>query len=349
MVPVLEAVPNFSEGRDPERIRKLVRAVENQGAEVLDWSADPDHHRSVVTFVGDPATVEDASVAAARVAVSEIDLRDHRGVHPRIGALDVLPFVPLEGLGMEEAVRSAHRVGERLAREVELPVYFYRDASRPPGRGLAELRRGGFERLREGFPPQRKPDLLPPGWDYPGVHPTAGATCVGARPLLLAWNVYVEGLELEAVREIARSLRETEGGFPGLRALGLRLPRRERIQVSMNLEDLEAVSPFRVFAAIEGHVSDQGGRVTGTEVIGMIPDPLVLPAAGDRLQLVDPRPSRLLSARISKHRADRAVRAVEALLDAVEAGDAGTPPELREAVDRLAETLTRTRRPGQKR
>ncbi len=366
MTAILEAVPNFSEGRDLDVVRGLVSAVEAAGAEVLDWSADPDHHRSVITFVGDPATVEEASVAVARAAFESIDLREHAGVHPRVGALDVLPFVPLVGAGMPEAVEVARRVGARIAEE-GVPVYFYGEASDPPGRTLAPLRRGGWEAIRDGFPEGREPDLpavvpaneaaranhaaaaqpdrpaaarsdeaaaarpdrpaaarsdqptaAPP--DQPAAaradastavrpdrphgprpHPTAGATCVGARRLLLAWNVDVEGVSPEALRELASGLRETGGGFEGLRVLALELPRQGRTQISMNLEDPVGVSPFRVFLAVEEEVRRIGGRITATEVVGMIPDALVLPAAADRLRLLDPDPSRLLSSRLAAH------------------------------------------------
>ncbi|MBI4538704.1 MAG: glutamate formiminotransferase, partial [Gemmatimonadetes bacterium] len=160
MTPVLEAVPNFSEGRDLGVVRGIVEAVAGAGADVLDWSADPDHHRSVVTFVGDPPTVERAAVAAALLARDAIDLRRHSGVHPRIGATDVIPFVPLLGLTLEDAVGSAHRVAQDLA-DAGIPVYFYGAASNPPGRTLAELRHGGYEAVLERFPPGRDPDLLP--------------------------------------------------------------------------------------------------------------------------------------------------------------------------------------------
>lgn len=304
MVPVLEAVPNFSEGRDLDLVRRLVRCIADEGADVLDWSADPDHNRSVITFVGDPDTVESASLAAARVALEAIDMESHEGVHPRIGALDVLPFVPLFGLSMEDAASLARRVAGSLVR-LGVPVYFYGEASDPPGRALSGIRRGGYESLRDGFPPGREPDLLPEGWSHPGVHPRAGATCVGARKLLLAWNVYVEGLEPEVVRELATSLREAEGGLPGVRALGLELPRQGRTQISMNLEDPDRTSPFRVFRAVEEAVTRQGGRIRATEIIGMIPDALVLPAATDRLRLLDPGPSRLLSRGLAEHLARR--------------------------------------------
>lgn len=300
MPPVLEAVPNFSEGRDLELVRRLVDVMAREGADVLDWSADPDHNRSVVTLLGDPATVEAATLAAARVARDAIDLTRHSGVHPRIGALDVLPLVPLAGLSTADAVASARRVGAGLV-DLGLPVYWYGSAAPPDDgpRTLARLRRGGFEALRDGFPDGRKPDLAPAGMDAP--HPTAGVTCVGVRRLLLAWNVYVQGVALAELKALASEIRERDGGFRSLRALAFQLPRQGRMQISMNLEDLEATSPFLVFRAVEERVEELEGRITGTEVIGMIPDALVLPAAEDRLQLLDSRRSRLLSSRLAKH------------------------------------------------
>jgi len=298
---LLEAVPNFSEGRDLSVVGAIVEAMRAAGADVLDWSADPDHHRAVVTVVGSPAVVEEAAVAGARVAVERIDLRRHDGIHPRIGALDVLPFVPLVGLTQEDAVASARRVGERLAREVGIPVYFYAQAADPVGRGLAELRAGGYELLVQGWPPERVPDVLPPGWSHAGVHPTAGATCVGARPLLLAWNVFVEGVERETAAQIARTLRESGGGMKGLRALALYLPQRTALQVSMNVEDVNATSPMAVFRRLEVLLARHGGRIVETEVIGLVPDVLVLEAAAERLRLQPGTTDRLLSTRLLQH------------------------------------------------
>jgi glutamate formiminotransferase len=297
MVRVLEAVPNFSEGRDLSIVRALVDVIAEHDVEVLDWSADPDHHRSVVTFIGAPEPVEDAAVAAARLAARHIDLRRHRGVHPRVGALDVLPFVPLHGLEMADAVASARRVGERIADD-GVPVYFYGRASDPPGRGLAELRRGGFEALAGGWPPGRHPDV-PPGSLAP--HPSAGVTCVGARPVLLAWNISVAGIDVGQARAIASRLRERGGGIPGLRALGLHLVEGDRMQISMNLEDTERTSPLLVFDRVESEVTALGGKVLETEVIGMIPDTLVHPGSADRLKLPDLGPARVLSHRVAEY------------------------------------------------
>ncbi|MEJ2539732.1 MAG: glutamate formimidoyltransferase [Gemmatimonadota bacterium] len=333
MIPVLEAVPNLSEGRDPDFLDEAVRVVASCGADVLDRSMDPDHHRSVMTLVGDPPDVEEAAVRLAVLAVERIDLTKHRGVHPRIGALDVLPFVPLSGCGMEDAVATAHRAGQRLS-NLGLPVYFYGEASDPPGRGLAEIRRGGFEALREGDPAERPPDL---DGGRTGVHPTAGAVCVGARRLLLAWNVWIEGVPLEALRRVARDLRERAGGLPGVRALALPLPARDAVQLSMNLERVEDRDPMTVFRTVEEKVMSLGGEIRGTEVIGMIPETLVLTAARDRLRLFEPTPDRLLPVGVARHLAARTDRDLAALLSWVGTRESEMPEEIRGVVRRLAE------------
>jgi glutamate formiminotransferase len=299
---ILEAVPNFSEGRDLAVVESIVDAMRSSGAEVLDWSADPDHHRSVVTVIGPPKLVEAAAFAGAAVAVEKIDLRQHRGVHPRIGAIDVLPFVPLAGLSMADAARSARRVGERLVSELGLPVYFYGEASDPPGRSLATLRRGGFEQIAGGWSAERMPDLLPAHWEHAGAHPTAGAACVGARPVLLAWNVWVAGVSLQQARAIARDMREEQSGIRGLRALALPLPSRNALQISMNIEDVEHSSPARAFALLRERVEHAGGHVTQTEIIGMAPDEL-LDAATDDWRLQPGTRARSLSQRVREYMA----------------------------------------------
>ena len=297
MIPVLEAVPNFSEGRDLEKIEALVDAIAKKGVDILDWSADPDHHRSVVTYIGDPRSVISASLAAAEFAVREFDLSRHRGVHPRIGALDVLPFVPLRGLHMSDAIAVAHEVGQAIS-SLGVPVFFYGEAASPPGRGLAELRRGGIESLRDGFHEGRKPDL-PSSTMFP--HPTAGATCVGARDVLLAWNVVVTGIDEEQAKLIASKLRERDGGFFGVRALGLYLYQREQVQISMNLEDPTRTAPEAVYAEITQAVTEMGGEVLEVEVIGMLPDTLVLPGSESRLDLLNLDSERVLSFRVDEY------------------------------------------------
>ncbi|NNF12611.1 MAG: glutamate formimidoyltransferase [Gemmatimonadetes bacterium] len=309
MVKVMEAVPNFSEGRDLATVEALVDTIGACDVEVLDWSADPDHHRSVVTLIGAPDDVLAASVVAARFAIENIDLTRHQGVHPRVGALDVLPFVPLHGVTMADAVALAQRAGEAIA-SLGVPVYFYGQAADPPGRSLAELRRGGFEGLRGGWPRGRSPDLPE---DAVGPHSTAGVTCVGARPILLAWNVVVDGIDVAEARDIASMIRERDGGFPGLRALGLRLERQNRVQISMNLEDPARVLPLEVFGRIEAEVRRRGGDVVETEVIGMMPDTLVLTDSLGRLKLPDLGTARVLSRRVADYISARGGERTETL------------------------------------
>ncbi|UCC24270.1 MAG: hypothetical protein JSU98_11080 [Gemmatimonadales bacterium] len=331
MLPVLEAVPNFSEGRDPGFLEEVARVAARSGAEVLDQSRDPDHHRSVLTLIGDPRTVERASLAVARVARERIDLRAHRGSHPRIGALDVLPFVPLVGCTMADAVVVARRVGARLSEE-GVPVYFYGEASTPPGRALADLRRGGVEGLGPTWPPDREPDL-PAG--RAGPHPTAGATCVGARPLLLAWNLWVDGITPAQIRSLAAEVREVGGGFPGLRALGLELPSQGALQLSMNLEDVDQRDPMEVVVAVEARLAGMGGRITRTEVIGMVPEALVLAAAGRRLGSSEASRDRLLPVRVARHLSRRGGEDLSALLAWVASLGSEVPEEIRWAAERL--------------
>ncbi|TVP55049.1 MAG: glutamate formimidoyltransferase [Gemmatimonadales bacterium] len=345
MMPVLEAVPNLSFGRDTALLERCVELVAGEGAEVLDYSSDPDHNRSVLTFIGAPPRVESAAVALARWAAGAIDLRDHTGVHPRVGALDVLPFVPLAGLDMTDAVRSARRVGARIAEEVGIPVYFYGEASTPPRRRLADLRRGGFEALvadahsGSGETRRTAPDLTP----GIRVHPTAGVVCVGARPLLLAWNIDVEGLEMAALKRISAELRGSRGGIPGLQTLGLELPGQGRMQISMNLEDAGRRDAFSVFRRIEERVEVEGGRLAGTEIIGMCPDELVARAGADRLATLDRTPPKVLSSRVAEHRVARIAKVAGRVLEAARASVDPIPAALNDELTRLSEELSSSR------
>lgn len=312
MTEVVETVPNFSEGRDPGFVAAASAAFTRAGCEVLHTTMDPDHHRSVITAIGSPGAVEEGAVAAAALALERIDMRGHRGVHPRIGALDVLPFVPLHGIDMAGAVALAHRAAGRIAR-LGIPVYLYGAASRPPGAGLASIRRGGFEALvaRSGDVGAAA-DLPGRGVGRGGArtkqrrfaHPTAGAACVGARDVLLAWNVDIEGVGLDAARSIAAGIREAGGGFDGLRALALLLREQDRLQISMNLENPAATDPLEVFESIERRVRHLGGRVTGTEVIGMLPDE-VAPEAARRMRVRDWSQERMLHHRVRSFLAAR--------------------------------------------
>lgn len=301
-MPLLEAVPNFSEGRDPAFLSAVAEAFAEKGCDVLHTTADPDHNRSVVTVIGGPGEVEDGAVAAARIALDRIDMRRHRGVHPRVGALDVLPFVPLRGADMSLAAALARRAAIRIGR-LGIPVYRYAQASEPPGRTLRSIRRGGFERLvREaaaGCAPADVPGLAADGRPaHRFAHPTAGAVCAGAREVLLAWNVDVEGIPVEDAGRIAAAIRESGGGFRGLRAMAAFLPEQGRTQVSMNLEAPEATDPMKVFRAIGAAVARRGGRVVGTEVIGLVPDAITNRVAAT-MGIRDWSPNRILSRRVA--------------------------------------------------
>ena len=301
-MPLVEAVPNFSEGRDPGFVSAVAEAFARTGCDVLHTTRDPDHNRCVVTVIGGPDEVEDGSVAAARIALERIDLRGHRGVHPRVGALDVLPFVPLRGIEMSRAVKLARGAAARISR-LGIPVYQYGHASEPVGRTLASIRRGGFEALvSEAAAGHARADV--PGLARDGTpahlfaHPTAGATCVGAREVLLAWNVDVEGVSIEDVRRIAATIRESGGGFRGLRAMALFLPEQGRTQVSMSLETPAATDPLAVFGAIQEGVTLRGGQVAGTEIIGLAPDTIANSVART-MGIRDWSPDRILTRRVA--------------------------------------------------
>jgi len=331
MFPVLEAVPNFSEGRDPDFLSEVVRVAARPGVEVVDASRDEDHNRSVVTLLGAPDEVVAATVAMADVAVQRIDLRRHSGTHPRVGALDVLPFVPLVGCTMSDAVAAARRAGHLLS-ERGLPVYFYGHASSPPGRSLADIRRGGFEGMARGFSVDEAPDLSA---GRTGPHPGAGVACVGARPLLLAWNLWVEGVSLEELKGVARAIREARSGLRGVRALAMSLPRQGGLQLSMNLEDVAGARPMAVFERAEELIGEAGGRILRTEVIGMVPQTLVLEASASRLSLSGVSAGRFLPARIAEHLARRGGRDVATVASWVLGQGASVPGSVREAAARL--------------
>jgi glutamate formiminotransferase len=267
---LIECVPNFSDGRDPAvgvALRSAVGSV--AGVRLLGWHSDPDHHRSVATFAGEPVAVAQAARAAIERAAELIDLTRHEGVHPRLGATDVCPFVPLAPGDMPACVRTAHGLGERVARELALPVYFYGEAAlRPERRALPALRRGGLDGLREalGRDPSRQPDVGPAR-----LHPRAGAICIGARGLLVAFNVTLESQDLAIARAIARAIREKDGGLEGVRALGLALERQGCVQVSVNLCAPELTGLEAVFSAVERLARSKGVRVRGSELVGLAP------------------------------------------------------------------------------
>jgi glutamate formiminotransferase len=287
----LEAVPNFSEGRDRAVVDAIGRAL-GEHATLLDVHSDEDHNRSVLTLVGEEAELVGALLAGIAVARERIDLGAHDGAHPRIGAADVVPLVPLRPEDMERARTAALELARRIGSELELPVFLYGELA--PGRGPAFFRRGGTaelqRRIDEG---EVVPDFGPPRLDALG-----GGVIVGARRPLIAFNVNLVGTDVEAAREIARVVRERDGGFPGVRALGLLLPRAGHAQVSMNVEDWEASPLADIVAVIEREATARGVEVAGSEVVGLMPAGAAAAAAGSALRLAGFDESRVLELRL---------------------------------------------------
>jgi glutamate formiminotransferase len=271
----LESVPNFSEGRDSATIAAIGEALGSR-ARLLDVHADEDHNRSVFTLVGTESELADALIAGIRVAAERIDLREHEGAHPRIGAADVVPIVPLRPEDLERARVAAALVGERIGAELGLPVFVYA----PPERGPAFYRRGGPPEL------QRRVDAgeLAPDYGPSQLHESAGGVLLGARLPLIAFNVNLRG-SLAAAQEVAAIVREKGGGFPGVRALGLDLPRAGLVQVSMNVEDWEAAALHEIVARIEQEAEARGAEVAGSELVGLMPAGAAAAAAGAMLRI----------------------------------------------------------------
>ncbi len=271
MQSIIECVPNFSEGRKTETVARLAHAISSvPTACVLDTHIDPDHNRSVITFVAAPEMVVEAAFRAVKLAADLIDMRGHRGVHPRLGATDVLPFIPIGGVTMEDCVALAHNAGERIARELSIPVFFYERAALKPDRvNLEDVRRGALELLREqiSIDPGRAPDIGPLK-----VNESAGAIAVGARPFLIAFNVNLKSRDVSVARAIANVVRARDGGLPFVKALGFELPTRGLVQVSMNLVNYEATGMFQAYDAVKDEAARMGVEVFSTEIVGLVPE-----------------------------------------------------------------------------
>jgi glutamate formiminotransferase len=286
----LESVPNFSEGRDRATIDAIGAALSSR-VRLLDVHTDPDHNRSVFTVVGEDGALVDALVAAVECARDRIDLRAHEGAHPRIGAADVVPVVPLRPLDLERAKAAALRLADRVG-ELGLPVFLYGELA--PARGPAFFRRGGTEELGRRLAGGDVEQDFGPG----ELHPTAGGVIVGARRPLIAFNVDLRGASLEDARTIASVIRERDGGFPGVRALGLQLPSSGRVQVSMNVEDWEASALHEILARIEAEAAALGAGVERAELVGLMPAGAAAAAAGAALRIEGFDASRLIETRL---------------------------------------------------
>jgi glutamate formiminotransferase len=280
---LVECVPNVSEGRDREAVAAMAEAIRSvPNVFLLDVQSDPDHHRSVFTFVGEPEAVAEAVFRLFEAALPRIDLRRHRGEHPRMGAVDVVPFVPVRGVTMADCVELAKKVGEEIWRRFRVPVYLYGEAATRPERAdLSEIRKGEFE----GFFAKIKDPKWHPDFGEPEVHPTAGVTAVGAREFLIAFNVNLGTSDLRVAKEIAKAVRFSSGGLRYVKALGMELKERGIVQVSMNLTNFRKTPLPRVLELVRREAARFGVPVVGTEIVGLIPEEALVQVAEYYLQL----------------------------------------------------------------
>ena len=288
MAKIIESVPNISEGRNREVIEACVDQVRTTpGCTLLNYSSDEDHNRTVITYMGSPEGCEEASVKLAKKAVELIDLTKHQGAHPRMGCVDVMPFIPIKEATMEECVELSRRVGERIAAEADLPVFLYeKSATAPHRQNLAKVRKGQFEGMAEKV---KDPDWIP---DFGGqrIHPTGGAVCVGGRPPLIAYNINLGTSDLEIATKIGKIIRESSGGLSCVKAMGVMLEDRNIAQVSINMTDFTVTPLYRVTELVRAEAARYGVPIIGTEVIGLAPMQAFLDTAEYYLQIEDFHP-----------------------------------------------------------
>ena len=283
MAAFIESIPNISEGRNKVFIEACVDQIrETAGCTLLDYSSDPSHNRTVITYMGDPQGCEEAGVKLAKKAVERIDLTKHEGEHPRMGCVDVMPFVPIKEATMEDCIELSKRVGERIAAEADLPVFLYeRSATAPHRQNLAKVRKGQFEGMAEKV---KDPDWIP---DFGGqrIHPTGGAVCVGARPPLIAYNINLGTSDLSIAEKIGKTIRESGGGLKCVKAMGVMLEERNIAQVSINMTDFTVTPLYRVNELVKAEAARWGVPVIGTELIGLTPMQALFDAAEYYLQI----------------------------------------------------------------
>ncbi len=293
---IIECVPNFSAGRDPDTVEKIVDAFRGgQQVKLLDYQQDADHNRSVVTVVGQPDALKKAVIRAVGTAIERIDMRTHQGQHPRMGAVDVVPFIPVKNLTMDEAVAFSRQVAEALAKAYQLPVFLYEaSAAQPRRQNLATIRKGQFEGMADKLKdPEWKPDFGPAQ-----VHPSAGVTAVGARMPLVAYNVNLDTDNLEIADAIAKKVRHISGGLRYCKALGIELKDRGIVQVSINMTDYTRTALYRVFELIRIEARRYGVSVAGSEIVGLVPMAALIDSAAYYLGLEDFSMNQVLEYRI---------------------------------------------------
>jgi glutamate formiminotransferase len=312
---LIECVPNFSEGRDLVKVDAIVAAMTGiPGAWILDRTSDADHNRSVITLAGEPEAVAEAAIRGVGKACELIDLTKQSGAHPRIGATDVLPFIPLEGASVEECVALARRAAREIWERYRIPVYFYEAAATRPERvNLENVRKGQFEGLREGAlrDPDRSPDV-----GEPRLHPTAGATAVSVRKVLIAYNIHLNTSDVTIAKSIAKAIRFSSGGLRHVKAIGVNLISRGIAQVSINLTDFEQTPLHRVFEMVKREAERHGCKVVGSEIIGLLPRRAIELSAEYYLQLENFSPARILENRLAAEMSTTAHPGLDALLDA---------------------------------
>jgi len=295
-VAIIECVPNISEGRRAEVVARIVDAVRRVGgARLLDYSSDASHNRSVLTIAGDAAALKDAVLALFETALADIDLRMHKGEHPRLGVVDVVPFVPIEGVTMEECVALAKETARTVAERFAVPVYLYEEASTNPLRkNLEDIRRGEFE----GLAAKMTTDGWAPDYGPPAPHPTAGASVIGARMPLIAYNINLATDRLDVAKRIAAAIRFSSGGFRYVKAMGVTLADRGVVQVSINLTNYEKTPMLRVFEAVKREAERYGVSVLESEIVGLVPSAALVDVAQSVLQLSQFRNDQILEARL---------------------------------------------------
>lgn len=298
MARIVECIPNFSEGRDAEKVQQILDAISAvPGIKLLDHSMNADHNRSVVTFIGEPERVLEAAFAGCSKAAKLINMEQHHGEHPRIGATDVIPFVPISEVTMADCIEMAKKLGEKIGTELQIPVYLYEEAAtRPERRDLAYIRKGQYEALKAelGKIPEREPDFGPAH-----MHPSAGATVVGARMPLVAFNINLGTSDISIAKRIAKLIRARDGGYMFVKAMGVNLDERHIAQVSINMINFRKTSLYRVFETVKMEAERYGVPVVGSEIIGLVPMDALIDVAEYYLRIENFDRAQILESRLT--------------------------------------------------
>lgn len=296
MAKIVQCVPNFSEGRRQEVIDQIIEAITSvKGVKLVDHSSDASHNRSVITFLGEPQEAKHAAFKAIEKAKELINMEEHKGEHPRMGATDVVPFIPIREITMEECVELARELGQEVWEKLQIPVYLYEKAACTPERqNLSTLRKGQYEGLKTAVAePERRPDF-----GEPKLHPTAGITAIGARPPLIAYNINLGTNNVEIAKRIANVIRGSKGGFPSVKALGIKIEERDIAQVTINMCNFKEVSLFRVFEIVKNEAERYGVNVIGSEIVGLTPMEALIDVADHYLRLENFKMDQILETKL---------------------------------------------------